>query len=117
MTARSGAIRLTQRPYLERNYLRLCSHFVVLYLIGTMTFMTTTANDWIGAYAAQLRVEMPSQEEIDQILALAGTAAHASERTAAPVACWLAAKAGLGAEEAQELALLIVVPDSDTSEE
>ena len=117
MTARSGAIRFTQRPYLERNYLRLCSHFVVLHLIGTMTFMTTTANDWIGAYAAQLRVEMPSQEEIDQILALAGTAAHASERTAAPVACWLAAKAGLGAEEAQELALLIVVPDSDTSEE
>ena len=78
-----------------------------------MTFMTTTAADWISAYAAQLRIDPPSPDEIDQILALAGTAAHASERTAAPVACWLAAKAGLGAEEARELALLIEVPDSD----
>jgi len=79
-----------------------------------MTFMTTTANEWIAAYAAQLRVDVPNQDEIDQILELAGTAAHASERTAAPVACWLAAKAGLGADEARELALLIEVPDSDT---
>ena len=31
------------------------------------------------------------REEIDAILALAGVAAHASERIAAPVACWLAA--------------------------
>jgi hypothetical protein len=82
-----------------------------------MTFMTTSATEWIGAYAAQLRIDAPSQEEIDQILSLAGTAAHASERTAAPVACWLAAKAGLGAEEARELALLIEVPDSDPTPE
>lgn len=82
-----------------------------------MTFMTTTATEWINAYAAQLRIDAPSQEETDQILSLAGTAAHASERTAAPVACWLAAKAGLGAEEARELALLIEVPDSDATPE
>jgi hypothetical protein len=80
-----------------------------------MTFMTTTANEWIASYAAQLRVDALNQDEIDQILALAATAAHASERTAAPVACWLAAKAGLGPEEARELALLIEVPDSDTT--
>jgi hypothetical protein len=79
-----------------------------------MTFMTTAANDWIAFYAAQLRIDVPDQDEIDQILALAATAAHASERTAAPVACWLAAKAGLGAEEARELALLIEVSDADT---
>lgn len=80
-----------------------------------MTFMATSAIEWISAYAEQLRVDVPSQDEIDQILELAATAAHASERTAAPVACWLAAKAGLGADEARELALLIDVPDSDTT--
>jgi hypothetical protein len=77
-----------------------------------MTLMTT-AHEWLLAYAAQLGIDAPSQEEIDHILALAGTAAHASERTAAPVACWLAATAGLGAEEARELAQRIVVPDSN----
>ena len=80
-----------------------------------MTFMATSAIEWISAYAEQLRVDVPSQDEIDQILELAGTAAHASERTAAPVACWLAARAGLGADEARELALLIEVPDSGTT--
>jgi site-specific recombinase XerD len=80
-----------------------------------MTFMATSAIEWISAYAEQLRVDVPSQDEIDQILELSATAAHASERTAAPVACWLAAKAGLGADEARELALLIEVPDSDTT--
>jgi anti-sigma factor ChrR (cupin superfamily) len=89
-------------------------HFDVRYQIGTMTVMTTTANEWIASYAAQLRVDAPSQDEIDQILALAATAAHGSERTAAPVACWLAAKAGLGPDEARELALLIEA-DSDTT--
>jgi hypothetical protein len=77
----------------------------------------TTANEWVSAYAEQLRVEAPSQEEIDQILSLAGTAAHASERTAAPVACWLAAKAGLGAEEALELARLINLPHPDPAQD
>jgi site-specific recombinase XerD len=80
-----------------------------------MTFMATSAIEWISAYAEQLRVDVPSQDEIDQILELSATAAHASERTAAPVACWLAAKAGLGADEARELALLIEVPDSGTT--
>jgi len=85
--------------------------------IGTITFIKTTANEWIAAYAAQLRVDAPSQDEIDQILELAGTAAHASERTAAPVACWLAAKAGLGADEARELALLIEVPRKNMTQD
>ena len=79
-----------------------------------MTLMTT-ANDWLNAYAQELGVNAPSPEEIDHILALAGTAAHASERTAAPVACWLAATAGLGAEEARTLAQGIVVPNVETT--
>ncbi len=38
------------------------------------------------------------------MLALAGEAAHASERIAAPVACWLSARAGVELEEAMRLA-------------
>jgi hypothetical protein len=77
----------------------------------------TTANEWLSAYAQQLGVDPPSQGEIDHILALAGTAAHASERTAAPVACWLAAKAGLDVEAARELAQSVAVLDEDASNE
>lgn len=59
-----------------------------------------TAQEWIAAYAAALGVEAPDPATVDAILRLAGTAAHSSERTAAPVACWLAAGSGLGLEEA-----------------
>ena len=38
------------------------------------------------------------------MLELAGEAAHASQRTAAPVSCWLAAAAGLSPAEALDLA-------------
>ena len=41
-----------------------------------------------------------SRDELEAILELAAEAAHSSERVAAPVACWVAAKAGLRLEEA-----------------
>lgn len=66
--------------------------------------MTTSATEWLTSFTAELGIDAPSDAECADILALAGTAAHASERTAAPIACWLAAKAGLGAAEARELA-------------
>ncbi|MHB8378491.1 MAG: DUF6457 domain-containing protein [Acidimicrobiales bacterium] len=80
--------------------------------------MTTSATEWLTAFAAELGLETPSDAECVDILALAGTAAHSSERTAAPIACWLAAKAGLGTIEARELAArvdprgTIVSPDA-----
>ena len=77
-----------------------------------MNAVGTTAVEWLMAYAEQLGIDAPDEEECSHILALAGTAAHASERTAAPVACWLAAKAGLGAVQANELALQLNVPVS-----
>lgn len=80
--------------------------------LGTMNAVSTTAVEWLMAYAEQLGIDAPDEEECSHILALAGTAAHASERTAAPVACWLAAKAGLGAVQANELALQLNVPVS-----
>ena len=62
------------------------------------------ARTWLAAYAEELGVAPPSEEEIDRLLALAGIAAHASERIAAPIACWLAARAGIEAEQALALA-------------
>jgi len=45
-----------------------------------------------------------SQTEVDDLLELAGTAAHAFERTAAPLSCWMAASSGLTTAEALALA-------------
>ena len=58
-----------------------------------------TANEWIDAYAAELGTDPPSAEEFKAILDLAAEAAHASERVAAPVACWLAASTGRSLDE------------------
>jgi hypothetical protein len=54
-----------------------------------------TDREWIAGFAERLGVEPPGDEDIERILRLAAEAAHASERTAAPVACWLAAWAGV----------------------
>jgi hypothetical protein len=63
-----------------------------------------SATDWIDAFASRLGLEPPSQAEVDTLLELAGVAAHASERTAAPIACWLVGRAGLAPDAARELA-------------
>ena len=59
-----------------------------------------TAKEWLTSFAAVLGVDAPSDEQISDLLRLAGEAAHASERIAAPVACWLTARAGLSPAEA-----------------
>lgn len=63
-----------------------------------------TRDEWIGAFAEQAGVERPSTEEIRELLELAGTAAHSSERTAAPLACWIAGRAGLSLAELRAIA-------------
>ena len=55
---------------------------------------------WINAFAARLGVDPPDQAGIDTLLELAGVAAHASQRTAAPIACYLVGRAGAEAEAA-----------------
>ena len=60
--------------------------------------------EWTAAFAEAAGVPPPSAAEIDQLLQLAAVAAHASERTAAPVTCWIAALAGLTLREALTLA-------------
>lgn len=62
--------------------------------------MTTKAREWVDQFAALIGVTPPTDAEIEQILALAGSAAHASERTAAPISCWLAAQARLSPGDA-----------------
>ena len=66
------------------------------------------AHEWIAAYARELGVQPPAPEEFDAILELAGHAAHASERMAAPVACWLAAQTGLSAQDSLNTARSVV---------
>jgi hypothetical protein len=63
-----------------------------------------TDREWIRDFAAALGVAPPSEEEFETLLRLAGVAAHASARTAAPVACWLAARAGRSPAAALEVA-------------
>ncbi len=62
------------------------------------------AREWIDAFAGRLGIEPPTAEEWSQLLDLAGVAAHASERVAAPVSCWVAARAGQAPEAALEAA-------------
>jgi hypothetical protein len=62
------------------------------------------AHEWIAAYAQRLGTKPPTTEEVEAILDLAGVAAHASERIAAPIATWLSAKAGRSLEESRALA-------------
>jgi hypothetical protein len=62
------------------------------------------ARQWISTYAERLGTEPPTSDEWSALLDLAGEAAHSSERVAAPVACWVAAKAGVSAEEALTVA-------------
>jgi len=62
------------------------------------------AREWIQAYAQRLGTEPPTNEEWSTLLDVSAEAAHASERVAAPVSCWVAAKAGVEPEEALRVA-------------
>jgi uncharacterized protein DUF6457 len=68
------------------------------------------AREWTAAFAAELGTEPPTPDEFKALLDLAGVAAHSSERVAAPVACWLAARAGRSPEEALEIAERVAPP-------
>ncbi len=59
---------------------------------------------WLGAYAEALGLAAPTASEITELLDLAGVAARASARQAAPIACWLAARSGVDPAEAARVA-------------
>jgi hypothetical protein len=68
------------------------------------------AKQWIARFAEELGTEPPTAEEFKAILDLAGEAAHASERVAAPVATWLSSRAGKSPEESIALARRVTEP-------
>lgn len=55
---------------------------------------------FLAAYAGRIGVAAPTDDEIEQLLALAAIAAHASARQSAPIACWLAARASVSLDDA-----------------
>jgi hypothetical protein len=63
-----------------------------------------TAAEWIRAFCEEIGAPPPTGEETDAILRLAAVAAHASERTAAPVACWVAGRVGRPLAELEQVA-------------
>jgi hypothetical protein len=56
--------------------------------------------EWCRQFATAAGIDPPTDQEIDDLLALAAIAAHASARQAAPITCWLAAKAGMSLDAA-----------------
>jgi hypothetical protein len=76
--------------------------------------MSLTKEEWFASFCGQLGVDIPSEEEIEVLLSLAGSAAHASERTAAPIACWLVGRAGISPNQALEVALRIEESQSES---
>ena len=68
---------------------------------------TPTGREWIAAFAERLGVEAPDEATIEALLDLAGVAAHASERIAAPIACYLIGRAGIPIDEARAHAVAV----------
>lgn len=60
--------------------------------------------EWVQGFAEKLGEQNPSEQEFNEVLELAAVAAHSSERTAAPVAAWLAGRSGRPLSEVQALA-------------
>jgi hypothetical protein len=70
-----------------------------------------TAEQWIERFSAGLGADPPGEGQMDEILRLASVAAHASERKAAPIACYLAGATGKPLGEAISLAEAIGAAD------
>jgi hypothetical protein len=63
-----------------------------------------TAEEWLTEFADEIGVPPPDRDQMDEILRLAAVAAHASERIAAPIACYLTGVSGRPLDEAIEVA-------------
>jgi len=74
-----------------------------------------TADEWTDAFARELGLSPPNRDQVRAILELAGTAAHSSERTAAPVAAWLAGTSGRALDELNEIAARLAGSEQDAA--
>lgn len=70
------------------------------------------ATDWVTSFAEQLGLEAPDAAQIETLLELAGVAAHASERVAAPIACYLVGRAGIDPADALRRARAVAGDDA-----
>jgi hypothetical protein len=73
-----------------------------------------TRDEWIASFAREAGVQRPSVQEVRELLELAGTAAHASERTAAPLACWIAGRSSLSLTQLRAAAERVAGEAQDT---
>lgn len=71
-----------------------------------------TVEEWLRAFAEAAGGGQPDADEVDALLALAGEAARASERRAAPLTCWIAARAGMTPADALALARRLAAADA-----
>jgi hypothetical protein len=62
--------------------------------------MPPTAYEWVVRFCEELGTPAPDHADFNALLGLSSIAAHASERKAAPVSCWVAARAGVTPAEA-----------------
>jgi hypothetical protein len=62
------------------------------------------AEQWIDAFSRAIGADPPDPATVDELLQLAATAAHSSERIAAPIACYLAGRDGRPIAELRDLA-------------
>lgn len=69
-----------------------------------MSDLDPSVGEFLGRLAIELGIEPPTDADIDAALRLAAIAARASARQAAPVACWLAARAGVDLADATAIA-------------
>jgi hypothetical protein len=65
------------------------------------------AEEWLMAFAEELGVEPPDEEARGLLLDLAATAAHDSERIAAPLACYMTGRSSKSPQEAREAAVRV----------
>ena len=65
---------------------------------------TISPERWLAEFCARIGVDPPSAEQTEQLLALAATAAHSSQRIAAPLACWAAGVSGRPVAELNKIA-------------
>ncbi|MGA8295726.1 MAG: DUF6457 domain-containing protein [Acidimicrobiales bacterium] len=66
-----------------------------------------STSEWLSRYASALGVDPPSEDDQNALLELAATAAHTSDRLAAPLTCWLAARSGKSVSVALETAVAL----------
>ncbi len=67
-------------------------------------------SEFLAAFEAEIGTSPPEGQDVDALLELAGIAAHASERLAAPLACWMGGVSGLPADELLAAARRIAPP-------